>query len=79
MYGIGYRLARVLGGYFSDLANAFKSRVLGDGGTYESGCLTARLGTIGEGIIEQASLITTPNAYKENKIYSVVPEPTRCG
>ncbi len=73
MYGIGYRIGRRLGGYFSDLANAFKTRVLGDGGTYESGCLAAILGEIGQPILDQASLLTTPNAYKASTIYSIIP------
>ncbi len=74
MFGYGNgNWFKALGGAFDALVSAFKTRVLGDGGTYESGCLAAILGEIGQPILDQASLLTTPNAYKASTIYSITP------
>lgn len=53
----------------------FKSRVSADLGLFESeSCIEAQLNTINnQNLLDSASLIVTPNAYKTNKLYSVVP------
>lgn len=53
----------------------FKSRVSTDLGLFEAeSCLNTQLNTINnQNLLDSASLIVTPNAYKTNKLYSVVP------
>jgi len=53
----------------------FKSRVSADLGLFEAeNCLEAQLNTFNnQNLLDSASLIVTPNAYKTNKLYSVVP------
>ncbi len=53
----------------------FKSRVSAGLGLFESeSCIEAQLNTINnQNLLDSASLVVTPNAYKTNKLYSVVP------
>lgn len=58
------------------VVNNFSERIISDGGVIESTeYLTEYLQTLYEsGLYNKASLILTANAYKERKLYSVVPE-----
>jgi hypothetical protein len=60
---------------YSAILSAFKSRVSTDSGIFEAEtCLDAQLNNLNnKNLLSNASLILTPNAYKVNKIYSVVP------
>lgn len=61
---------------FLSIINDFKSRVLGNQGQFEGEtCLNDTLENIGIDLFEQASLVVTPNGYKENVLYSVTPSP----
>lgn len=58
------------------LADAFEARVLADGGLFEGeSCLVSQLQLLRSlgGLYSQASLILTPNGYKEGKMYSLKP------
>ena len=53
---------------------AFKTRVLGDSGNFEAETnLENQLNTLGSTLFDSASLIITPNAYKEQTLYSIKP------
>jgi hypothetical protein len=64
-----------LGAKIKNLVQAFKTRVLGDGGLFEAeSCLETQLNVINnEGLLDSASLVITPNGYEENVLYSVIP------
>lgn len=56
-----------------DIVNAFKARVLADGGTFEGeDCLIETVKKLrARGIYQRASLILTPNGFKASKLYSL--------
>ena len=55
---------------------AFKTRVLSSGGNFEAETnLENQLNTLGSTLFDSASLIITPNGYKENVLFSVTPSP----
>jgi hypothetical protein len=58
-----------------NLVLAFKTRVLGDLGLFEAEtCLDTQLTQLdNQGVLDSASLVITPNGYKEGLLYSVVP------
>jgi hypothetical protein len=71
--GIGLHKNRFRGGIDSikKLINAFKIRVLADGGTFEAEqCLKDSLPVL---IENGPSLLVTPNAGKEGKLFSIIP------
>lgn len=57
------------------IINAFEERVSSDGGTFEAeSCLNTTLTELNnEGLLEEASLVITPNAVEEGKLFSIVP------
>jgi hypothetical protein len=57
------------------IINAFEERVALDGGTFEAeSCLNTTLTELNnEGLLEEASLVITPNAVEEGKIFSIKP------
>lgn len=60
--------------YFKKITLAFQARVVADFGIFESfDCMKSSLKTITKPLYEQASLVITPNAIREGKLYSVVP------
>lgn len=63
------------GNAIAKLIAAFKTRIAADGGIIEAEpCLTQTLNRLQElGLLNQASLIVTPNAVKANKICSIAP------
>jgi hypothetical protein len=67
-----------LGAKIKNLVQAFKERVLNTQGQFEAeGCLEAQLTQLdNQSLLDNASLIVTPNGYKENLLYSVVPNNT---
>jgi hypothetical protein len=78
MINIGIGIAwsfRKLSKYVSNLILSFKERVSLDNGVFEAGqCLNEDLSNLqGIGLLQKASLVITPNAIKEGKLYSVVP------
>ena len=64
--------------YVLSLVNSFKQRVYNDAGVFEAeACLINQLQDIQDiDLLQYASLVVTPNAYKESKLYSVVPNTT---
>lgn len=64
-----------LGAKIKNLVSAFKIKVLADLALFESdSCLEAQLNTINnQKLLNRASLVVTPNAFKAGKLYSVVP------
>jgi hypothetical protein len=58
------------------IINAFEERVALDGGTFEAeSCLNTTLTDLNnDGLLEQASLVITPNAVEEGKLFSIVPD-----
>jgi hypothetical protein len=63
-----------LGGFFKSIISLFKARVLNDGGTFEAETkLENQLNTLGSDLFNLASLIITPNGYKENLLFAVKP------
>jgi len=54
---------------------SLKTRVLNDAGSFEAeSCLDTQLSEINnQNLLDSASLIVTPNGYKESKLYSVIP------
>jgi hypothetical protein len=64
-----------LGAKIKNLIQAFKLRVLTDLGQFEAeSCLDAKLVELNDAnILDSASLVVTPNGYKEQVLYSVVP------
>jgi hypothetical protein len=67
-----------LGAKIKNLIDAFKTRVLADFGIFEAeSCLNTQLTELdNDNLLDNASLIVTPNAYKETRLYSVVPNNT---
>jgi hypothetical protein len=57
------------------IINAFEERVALDGGTFEAeSCLNTTLTDLNnDGLLEEASLVITPNAVEEGKIFSIKP------
>lgn len=75
--GIGILIggANQLSLYFKKIIEGFQARVLDDSGIFESfNCMDSSLKTITKPIYEQASLVLTPNGYKEDKLYSAFPK-----
>jgi len=70
--GIGIPYNKVLS---NPIVDAFKARVLADGGTFAAeGCLTQCVVALkGNSLYDKASLILTPNAYKASKMYALKP------
>jgi hypothetical protein len=75
--GIGWATKRI-DRYVSGLISAFKARVLADGGVFEAEpCLVTILDSLqSKGLLKKASLVVTPNAYKANILYDVLPNTT---
>jgi hypothetical protein len=67
-----------LGAKIKNLIDAFKTRVLADFGIFEAeSCLNTQLTELdNDNLLDSASLIVTPNAYKQTRLYSVVPNNT---
>jgi len=60
--------------FLSSIASIFKTRVLGDGGTFEAeSCLDTTINNLPSGLYDKASLILTPNGFKASKLYSLTP------
>lgn len=61
--------------YIVKLISTFKERVISDSGLFEAeACLDSELNKLNViGLLRKASLIITPNAVKESKLYSVIP------
>lgn len=59
-----------------EIVSLFEQRVASDGGEFEAeSCLANQLDAInGIDLLDTASLLLTPNAYKEGKLYSIIPE-----
>lgn len=58
------------------LIQSFKTRVLSQGRFEGETCLDAQLTDLNnKGLLDSASLIITPNGYKENVLFSVTPSP----
>jgi len=75
--GIGILIggANQLSLYFKKIVEGFQARVLDISGIFESfDCMYLYLKTITKPIYGQASLVITPNGYKENRLYSVFPK-----
>jgi hypothetical protein len=63
-----------LGSYLKKLILTFQARVAIDSGSFEGyDCMESLLKQNNKSILDKASLVITPNAYKEGKIYSVIP------
>lgn len=64
-----------LGAKIKNLIQNFKTRVLTDFGLFEAeSCLDTQLTELNDqNLLDNASLVITPNAYKETLLYSVVP------
>lgn len=64
-----------LGARIKSLIKAFKERVLSSQGQFEGeACLEAQLNDLNDkSLLDSASLIVTPNAYKENLLFSATP------
>lgn len=74
--GVGLTWAfRKISRYVSNLILSFEARVAADGGNFEAEpCLAAQLNSLqGKGLLNDASLVITPNAIKESVLYDVVP------
>lgn len=82
MLGLGLGLHRGIFksavSYVSNLIKVFKARVILDGGIFEAqNCLKTTLDNLDSlGLLTKASLIVTPNAVKDNILYSVIPNTT---
>ena len=64
-----------LGGFFKSIISLFKTRVLSVGGNFEAETnLENQLNALGSTLFDSASLIITPNAYKEQTLYSIKPD-----
>jgi hypothetical protein len=65
-----------LGGFFKSIISLFKTRVLSSSGNFEAETnLENQLNVIGSELFNSASLVITPNAYKENVLFSATPSP----
>ena len=64
-----------LGAKIKNLIQAFKERVLGDLGQFEAeSCLNTQLTQLdNQSLLDSASLVVTPNGYKETLLYAVEP------
>ena len=64
-----------LGAKIKNLVQAFKERVLNTQGQFEAeGCLEAQLTQLdNQSLLDNASLVVTPNGYKETLLYAVEP------
>ena len=64
-----------LGAKIKNLVQAFKERVLNTQGQFEAeACLDATLTNLdNKGVLDSASLVVTPNGYKETLLYAVEP------
>lgn len=61
--------------YFKKIIKGFQARVFDNSGIFESfDCMDSSLKTITKPIYEQASLVVTPNGYKEDKLYAIKPD-----
>ena len=76
--GIGISWAKAIYSVANNVIANFKARVLADNGVFEAGpCLDATLeGLNAIGLLDNASLVITPNAYTEGILYDVVPNTT---
>ncbi|TXG82935.1 MAG: hypothetical protein E6R13_04385, partial [Spirochaetes bacterium] len=63
--------------FIDNLQNSFRNRVLTVGGEFESfSCLESQINDlINKDLLDSASLIVTPNGYKENVLFSVTQSP----
>ena len=69
-----------LGGFFKSIISLFKTRVLSDGGNFEAETkLENQLNTLGSTLFDSASLVITPNGYKENLLFAVKPDKVGTG
>lgn len=61
--------------YVKKIIDTFRARVLADTGIFEAdSCIDTQLRTFNNiGLLDKASIVVTPNAYKTSKLYSVVP------
>ena len=68
-----------LGAKIKNLIEAFKTRVFAQQGEFEAEtCLDATLTDLdNKGLLDNASLVVTPNAYEENLLFNVVPSDGR--
>ena len=78
MLGLGNNLIKYrvsLSNQIQSIIDSFKARVSSDGGTFEAeSCLNTTLTELNnEGLLEEASLVITPNAVEEGKLFSIVP------
>jgi hypothetical protein len=78
MLGLGNNLIKYrvsLSNQIQSIIESFKARVSSDGGTFEAeSCLNTTLTELNnEGLLEEASLVITPNAVEEGKLFSIVP------
>jgi hypothetical protein len=65
-----------LGGFFKSIISLFKTRVLSSSGNFEAETnLETQLNVLGSDLFNSASLVITPNAYKENVLFSATPSP----
>jgi hypothetical protein len=76
--GIGISWAKAIYSVANNVIANFKARVLADNGVFEAGpCLDATLeGLNAIGLLDNASLIITPNAYNTGILYDVIPNTT---
>jgi hypothetical protein len=73
--GIGISWVKALYSVAANIVANFRARVAADNGIFEAApYLDVTLDELNAiGLLDKASLITTPNAYKESKLYLVVP------
>ena len=72
--GIGWA-AKSMSSIVKGIVDTFKAYVLGVGGTFEAeSCLKGTLNKLDtSGLLNKATLITTPNGFKSSRLYSVIP------
>jgi hypothetical protein len=78
MIGLGIGVAwayKKINRYIANLILSFRLRVLAAGGVFEAeSCLENQLSSLqGIGLLNDASLLVTPNAYKAGILYDIVP------
>jgi hypothetical protein len=78
MIGLGIGVAwayKKINRYIANLILSFRLRVLAEGGVFEAeSCLENQLSSLqGIGLLNDASLVVTPNAYKASVLYGIVP------
>jgi hypothetical protein len=81
MIGLGIGVAwayKKINRYIANLILSFRLRVLAAGGVFEAeSCLENQLSSLqGIGLLNDASLLVTPNAYKASVLYDVIPNTT---